>query len=771
MANLKETEILLRRKGLIPEDIFKAEISSDQSSQKLPEIFDIFDSLENEDIKKIMSATTVANNLTLLGYIPSEELFNLMKENEKVSDIVNAVVMPILEQLKGADVKYNPMYRAFPKEVMEKDLCELYVNAIFHYITNGEFMPKSLEDKRLPFNEKVKYKVLNIGSEKDISAFLSNMLNSPVPFSQQDTEDISVLLENRNIFDYMPDYLVNKENMATLCGIAYNKAKDKKDKVQVIYNFAPQITGVNDVLRIMNVINGDGDATLSKKPAICKISRPERRAYLSLINGCRNSAEDMKINKMQWIRVGEFLHPGEFQKQYPKAYYAFSHMRDSELTKTVKTYNAKMENAIKGNLKELSKFASEKPGAFARNLDRILRDAEDPYKVINIYKENAENIAPLLLWQIHSHFKRRVEEYGQEKLRIFTTKSKDVTRTKVVEDETKEIDIVFYKDILSITENALVNIYKDKPEMGKVYISPEIARCKIPNGTRDASKGSVSMAKGSRLPVSADKNIIRAFLWWTNQKTDKNEYEKRVDIDLSAAMLDKDLHLIDRCSYYSLKSACYTHSGDITNGGKFDGAGVSEFIDIDMKKAKEQNVRYFCFTINNFTGQKFSNLENIRFGYMEREEGQVGEIFEPKTVRQVIKPNAPSTSAIMCMFDIEKKEMIWMDDVGQDIFLGQYRANNLDENWKGTAMACYKALHLEKPDIYDVIRINALARGGEIVYDKDEADIVFALDEGIKPTDLDYFTGNLIPKEVAPEFLPKEEVKEEISEKNEEIEL
>ena len=101
---------------------------------------------------------------------------------------------------------------------------------------------------------------------------------------------------------------------------------------------------------------------------------------------------------------------------------------------------------------------------------------------------------------------------------------------------------------------------------------------------------------------------------------------------------------------------------------------------------------------------------------------------------------------------------------------------------KGSSMACYKVLHMEKPNIDDVIRINAIARGGEIVENKDEADIVFAFNNDnekqitISPSDLDYFSGNLMPntvsdvyKENGPKLINEKQIDNKTEDKNNEI--
>ena len=51
-------------------------------------------------------------------------------------------IMPKLKALVGADVEYNLMYPNFPEQVMEASDAELFVNAILHYLTFGQWMPE-----------------------------------------------------------------------------------------------------------------------------------------------------------------------------------------------------------------------------------------------------------------------------------------------------------------------------------------------------------------------------------------------------------------------------------------------------------------------------------------------------------------------------------------------------------------------------------------------------------------------------------------------------
>ena len=757
-------EIMLRRKNMIELGGFPDATIDLMKEQDRHGVLEFMP----ESMKRVIFAATVAKNMESFGFTPSKDLMNEMLADEGFTAKIHQYIMPELVKLKGGDLVYEPMYKNFPREVMNMSEAELYVNAIIHYATTGQWMPNSVAEKREELNERVKFTTLDVSTEQARKDLFTNLLNSSVPFSQQDLDDITELSKHYNIMMCAPDRIVNKENLANVIKLSADMVDDNKDKGEIIKSFSKHINSVNDVLRIMNVVHGDGDATLTDRITVAKVPRSMRRVYLSLIDKCKNAPEDMKINQKMWIRVGEILHPGEYAQYYKNAASAFEKMRDVKQLSGVHTYNAVAEKVIRSDDKEkLSEFAKQKPGVIARNLDRLLRQSNDKDAVLDIWKEASLSVAPNLLWQVHSHFSRKLNEYDEKGLRIFVTKGPKST-TKVVEDNTEKIGKLYLSAVIDATERALREQYKNKPAMGNVYIDKEVARCKVPNGTRDAQQGSVPMAKGSRIPLNENANVLRGFIWWTN--TDKKDYygSGRVDIDLSAAMLDKDLKLVNRCAYYDLKGQCYTHSGDITDGGTPNGKGVAEFIDIDIEKAKEQGIRYFCFTVDNYTGHRYQDMEHVRFGFMEREKELEGEIFEPSTVKQTIKLNAPSTSATMCMFDLEKREMIWMDEVGQDIFR-RSEINNLDTNWQGTAMVCYKALHLEKPNIEDVIRVNVEARGGRIVDNKEKADLVFALNEGIKPTDLDYFAGNLLPKDVVE--VKRADVEKIAEEKQEDVAL
>lgn len=81
-----------------------------------------------------------------------------------------------------------------------------------------------------------------------------------------------------------------------------------------------------------------------------------------------------------------------------------------------------------------------------------------------------------------------------------------------------------------------------------------------------------------------------------------------IDLDASCAMLDAQGNCTDVVWFRQLKSRCgsIVHSGDNRTG---DGDGDDETISIDLAQVPD-NVKYLAFTVNNFTGQDFSKVEN-----------------------------------------------------------------------------------------------------------------------------------------------------------------
>lgn len=666
-------------------------------------------------------AVSIVKNVESLGFTFDKELFeNLLTYPKNEIEMFYTDFIAKLKPLVGADKEYNPMYPNFPRQVAEASDAELFINAILHYWTFGEWMPEYEKDEHMPLFDETKLTVLTVGNTNDILDIFKNLVSSKTNLSAQDKADIEEIIATySNFYDYLPDEIPLKENVALIGKLILNKAAIKNaTAIQKYYKTA------TDILRLVTALS-DGDISLATDTKYRSLRRCERRMVMDLLAGCGNILEDMYRYQYQWIRIGEIIHPFEFTaKRYKSVNDAFNNLRNEKKPLFVP---GRVQAAI--NVKDMQTAAillKDRPGDFARQLDKLLRDASNKNYVVNCFREVADKVSVPVLLQVRQHFKDR---NNGNPIRVFFPKG-NLARAISIPNELPAVGDKICKAVVKICDNAIIEQFKSKDFMGNVYIDESMRNFLVPFNQRSASTGSKNLVRGSRVGLNENAEAVRAFIWWTNTDKSRNTYsDGRVDIDLSAAIYDENWNYVEHISYTRLRSGKMKayHSGDITNGGSVNGKGVAEFIDINVD-AVAQSGRYVAFQVYSFTGQKFSELPNCRFGWMEREDVNSGEIFEPSTVDMSIDVNAEGVTAIPVIFDCKTKEFIWCD---MNLAMSQNRyscwGNNLESNLRGVTAVCYAMTHLSKPNLYSLIAFNAMARG-MMVDNRNDADIIFSND-------------------------------------------
>lgn len=663
---------------------------------------------------------TMMKNVQSLGFTFSKELFDVLRHmNREELKVFYTDTIPALKELVGADVTYTPMYPNFPAQVAEADGVELFVNAIIHYWSFGTLMPEYEKDERLPLIDDNKMALLSVGNHADLMQIFSNLVASKTSLSAQDKEDVTEIIKSCvDYAKYLPDEIPLKENVALIGKLIIEKAPIKSAKAIKKY-----FKTATDVLRLVTALS-DGDISLATKTKYRSLKRCERRMILDLLANCGNITEDLFRYQYEWIRVAEILHPFEYHyKKYKDVNKAFNALRNE---KKPLMFGGKVQAAIlRKDMKSAADLLKSRPGEFARQLDKVIRDSDDPNYIIKCFASIAAEISTPVLLQVRQHFIGRMAEIPNP-VRVFFPKG-NLAKAMVVKNELPAIDKTICQNVARICRDALIEQYKAKETIGKVFVDNEFKNFIVPFSQRSANSTSKNVVRGSQLAIKPEASAVRAFIWWTNTSSGNGWDGGRVDIDLSAAIFDSDWNYVEHVSYTRLRSdkmKAY-HSGDITNGGSPNGKGVAEFLDVDID-AVAKNGRYIVYQVYNFTGQKFSEIENCRFGWMEREDVNSGEIFEPTTVDMVMDVNAEGTVAIPVIFDCVERKFIWCD-MNLGIESRRYGGNNIESNLSGVNATCYAMTHLNKPNLYDLVMLNALARG-TVVASRNEADIIFSND-------------------------------------------
>jgi tellurium resistance protein TerZ len=125
---------------------------------------------------------------------------------------------------------------------------------------------------------------------------------------------------------------------------------------------------------------------------------------------------------------------------------------------------------------------------------------------------------------------------------------------------------------------------------------------------------SVSLSKGQKVsltkPGGGTLSKVRLGLGWDAMRK-KGLFGSRaqsIDLDASALLFDASGNLVDQVWFQQLtsKDGSVQHTGDNRTGA---GEGDDESIKVDLSRVP-QTVATLVFTVNSFTGQDFSQIEN-----------------------------------------------------------------------------------------------------------------------------------------------------------------
>lgn len=677
---------------------------------------------------------TFNHNLQTLGFGVSKDVFEalLQTDGSEMARFYQRLVKD-LRKMVGAHREFKPMYPGFPEQVMQMPKAQLYVNALYHYVTHAK--PAYHESQRAMLADMRPVRVIELGSREEFEELCARLLAAKTPFSPQDKEDVSWLVSQYgdDVKVLLPEKIESKENLAYLGGALMRATTIGQSWAE------PHIQTATDVLRLAVGLS-DGDVSLAEPCRFERLRRPWRTWMLGLLEGMPNRAEDMLRWKGRWVRLGERLHPGEYARRFPLTVAAFDILRnDTPLPR----FSNRLEDALaRGDLEQALALLGTRPGDFARRLDHVLRLSEQRQKDAAQESSQAESVSPhaiavrfetlahrvstVVLLQAMTHFRQRARQAQTpdpgDVLRIFFPKG-EVAKVYGLAQALPPLAVQTATTVSGICEQTLLARFGELPPLGRCFLDPQMRNFLVPFSQRSASKTLRTLVRGSRLPLPDLESTLRFFIWWKNGRS-------RTDVDLSAAMFDDQCQFVSLISYYNLKELGGCHSGDIVDAPH----GASEFIDVDVKRCRDKmHARYIVMCINSYTSQPFCDLPECFAGWMSRRKANSGEVFEPRTVVDKVDVAARSQICLPAIFDLERGEVIWAD-----IALTRYPqyVNNVHGNLGGVTLMLKAMTHLVKPDLYTLFDLHIRARG-EYATNMDDAQTVFAPQQGVTPFDLE----------------------------------
>jgi len=650
------------------------------------------------------AALSVTAQIMALGFIPSQKLIDTMKtmEIEDLTDLYVGII-PALRKFTGADADYVPMYPNFPKQVMEASKTKLFLNAIGHYWTLGQWKPDYDKIPRECAFEYTRFKEIGVISEQEFNEIFPKLLGSFDSISEGDKETIKWFLDNVEDLIY-PNEIPFKENMCYLAGLFMEKHID----------IAPLMKTATDVLRVATHMSG-GDISLGQNTKFKSFSRPTRRSLVSVLENVIRE-EDIERHRNKWVRVFHQLHVGEFS--YASKVNAIA--RKVRENKPIHTFNGKVEMAMETkDYRGAVALLSKRPGEFARRLDEMLRKSNlGSGSVIDSFLEVAPKVPTKVLLQILGNLKVRNEAISQK---IIFPKGKIQKAIKIETDIAPLGRNTLYRLKNGLKDELIERFSKLEP-LGDVWLDPLLKHCPIPSQMRSVSESKFTVGRGTRLPIGPNlsQNTLRLFIHWIG-----------IDIDLSATLHNDKFETVESIYYRNLRSDKYNvyHSGDLVQAPAPHGA--TEFIDITMDQVLAAGIRYISMDVRVYNGPNFVQHEQCYAGWMTREFPQSNEIFDPKTVQSKVDVISDSQACTPVVFDLLEREAVWTDLSSSD--RRTYYGNNVRSNQASIENVLESIVtSANKVSLYELFELHAQARG-TIVETQEEAEKVYSLYEGTTP--------------------------------------
>lgn len=163
-------------------------------------------------------AMSVTAELMQFGYILEQSAITNLSSASK-EDIINFhnEIIVYLKHMTGSNRNYQAFYSGFPTQVMEMSDCELWVNQIVHYISNGRFVPNEWTKEKPTAFENSKYTKIGSGNDEKFINIFTDLVSVNNSLTPDDQSIIEFFISN-GIELRFPDQIPFKENLCKVIG-------------------------------------------------------------------------------------------------------------------------------------------------------------------------------------------------------------------------------------------------------------------------------------------------------------------------------------------------------------------------------------------------------------------------------------------------------------------------------------------------------------------------------------------------------------------------
>jgi hypothetical protein len=586
------------------------------------------------------------------------------------------------------------------------ELGQLYKELFHHLVSRRgldlDFVPLLQQESLLPsIEDDTPRIILSLGSKEDFFSIFTSLLKSTICLSFAEQEIIRWFISTYHEASlvYWPERILQKDNLALVLGIALTKTGILDSLVDRF------IQSPADILRTFEAWSQTSPQQPGRrgKFRLPSIPRSTRKLLLEKLERNSETAAQLGTNPEVWKRIGERLHPGEFAGRFPKTFAAFTSIRNKQ---PIKRFSSSLEKAFhqKDDLAAIC-LLSEKPGEFARRLDRCLTQGANPDEFLGAFARIGDKIPSKILVGLWEYYLNR----NSPAERGITLKHSPVV--KFIPPKTP-LPPSLIQQVIAVIKESLVSRFSRLPALGSCYLDPRLTQFTVPLSKRHASDSTQSLPPGTRLPCPGP--ALRFFIWWQEEKGNPT------DIDLAACLLDENLRWQSDLSYYHLRSGWGFHSGDITSAPE----GACEFIDVDLSKITS---RYLIMGVYSFTGQPFSSLPKCLAGWQSRLQPS-DQPTKLEQADQIMQISSYSTTSIPMVIDLHTNEIIWLD-------LALHSRTSMHNSFAAQgklSQACRHLVQRQRVNLHDFLSLHIQARG--VMSPVEQAQVVFTSEQSAPRT-------------------------------------
>lgn len=662
------------------------------------------------------TSKTLIKMLRLLGYTLSVELANTI-DALSIADAKIAVtnITSTIKKILGANVEHATLSLHASRDLYDFVYEDWTINRlnlaweIYCDIAAGKFA----EDTSDASLEKIPTRILQKMSPRNAQAWCITALQQPqtcAPSERAAITDLTPALAAAGYpitAEHIGDSVIWRENIPLVLR-ATNFDSTLIDRL---------CTTSGDALRLAAYLS-DASADLSlARPPRFKLTSAHRRLILSIVDRVSNG-EDMMRHREIWLRLGECLHPmaKDQARRWPQAAKLWSALRNDP--KSIERWNVALERALQTQEISYIGTIATRPGAFARALIALMsRNGHingGKFRACALYAFNSviDGVPTATLLSLYKRLISLNNMPHNDRV-VFYTKGADSAPIITNDHRATPND----DDINSMIEDihhALITRFARRSPLGNVWIDPALTQITVNRTKRSAMTGTnTPMNRGSVHALTSNPGAIRLFVHWANNNT-------RVDVDLSASILDADFNRIKSVSYLRLNGTNMAHSGDITDG--LDGA--SEYIDINLSKNVQSiNDRYLAVFINSFSGQSFADFPCFA-GVSEHASWPIPREFDAKGVALKFDINTQGKRCIPLIYDLVEQKIVVIN-ANANGRAGHNLRNS--ENLVADIVRDAVESPQHKLNCYDIACLHAEARG-TLVNRREDATTIFAVD-------------------------------------------